>query len=80
MIKGFFADFALASTDSILPFISDQFTFNLEAERRCCADGKIVTYVNSNFYPINVADITTGTTTTARVPFNPLCGCCNPCM
>ena len=57
-----------------------QAAVNLEAERRCCADGKIVTYVNSNFYPINVADITTGTTTTARVPFNPLCGCCNPCM
>ena len=57
-----------------------QAAVNLEAERRCCADGKIVTYVNSNFYPINVADITTGTTTTARVPFNPLFGCCNPCM
>ena len=57
-----------------------QAAVNLEAERRCCADGKIVTYVNSNFYPISVADITTGTTATARVPFNPLCGCCNPCM
>lgn len=51
----------------------------LEAERRCCADNKIVNYVNSNFYPINVADITTADTTTARETFNPLCGCCNPC-
>lgn len=51
----------------------------LEAERRCCADGKIVTYVNSNFYPISVADITTGTTATQRELFNPLCNCCNPC-
>ena len=51
----------------------------LEAERRCCADGKIVTYVNSNFYPISVADITTGTTATQRTVFNPLCSCCNPC-
>lgn len=50
----------------------------LEAERRCCADNKIVNYVNSNFYPISVADVTVGTTATAREVFNPLCGCCNP--
>lgn len=52
---------------------------SLEAERRCCADGKIVNYVNSTFYPVNVADLTTGTTSTARATSNPLCGCCNPC-
>lgn len=52
----------------------------LEAERRCCADNKIVTYVNGNFYPISVADVTTGTTATARTTYNPLCGCCNPVM
>lgn len=51
----------------------------LEAERRCCADNKIVNYVNSNFYPISVADVTTGTTATVRELTNPLCGCCNPC-
>ena len=56
-----------------------QAAVRLEAERRCCADNKIVTYVNSNFYPINVADITTAATTTARELFNPLCGCCNSC-
>ena len=50
----------------------------LEAERRCCADNKIVNYVNSNFYPISVADVTVGTTATAREVYNPLCGCCNP--
>lgn len=49
----------------------------LEAERRCCADNKIVTYVNGNFYPVSVADITTGTTATPRTLTNPLCGCCN---
>lgn len=48
----------------------------LEAERRCCADNKIVNYVNSNFYPISVADVTVGTTATARELSNPLCGCC----
>lgn len=51
----------------------------LEAERRCCADNKIVAYVNGNFYPISVADVTTGTTTTLRETYNPLCGCCNNC-
>jgi hypothetical protein len=49
----------------------------LEAERRCCADNKIVNYVNSTFYPINVADVTVGTTSTAKTVSNPLCGCCN---
>ena len=52
----------------------------LEAERRCCADNKIVSYVNGNFYPVNVADITPATTSTARELYNPLCGCCNPCI
>ena len=57
-----------------------QSAVNLEAERRCCADNKIVSYVNGNFYPISVADVTTGTTTTQRTTYNPLCGCCNTYM
>lgn len=56
-----------------------QAAVNLEAERRCCADNKIVTYVNGTFYPIEVADVTIGTTSTTRSIYNPLCGCCNPC-
>lgn len=52
----------------------------LEAERRCCADNKIVSYVNGNFYPISVADVTTGTTTTPRTTYNPLCSCCGGCF
>ena len=52
----------------------------LEAERRCCADNKIVNYVNGTFYPVSVADVTTGTTATVREVYNPLCGCCTPCM
>lgn len=51
----------------------------LEAERRCCADNKIVSYINGNFYPVSVADVTVGTTATAREIYNPLCGCCTPC-
>lgn len=50
----------------------------LEAERRCCADGKIVGYVNGTFYPRQVSDVTVGTTTTQALLYNPLgdCGCC----
>jgi len=52
---------------------------NLEAERRCCADNKIVNYVNSTFYPVEVADLTVAATATARTTSNPLCGCCGSC-
>lgn len=47
----------------------------LEAERRECADNKIVCYANSVFAPKLVADYTAGTTTTAMATFNPLCCC-----
>ena len=47
----------------------------LESERRACSDGKIVNYSNLMFYPVSVADVTTGTTVTQRNTFNPLCGC-----
>ena len=53
----------------------------IEAERRCCGDNAIVTYANATFYPKQVADVTTGTATTAQTLYNPLpkCGggCCN---
>lgn len=52
----------------------------IEAERRCCGDNSIVTYANATFYPKMVADVTTGTTTTAQSLYNPMpkCGgCCN---
>lgn len=53
----------------------------IEAERRCCGDNAIVTYANATFYPKQVADVTTGTGTTAQTLYNPLpkCGggCCN---
>lgn len=50
----------------------------LEAERRACADNKIVNYVNGTFYPIEVANITVGSTATARNTYNPLCPCSCP--
>lgn len=51
----------------------------IEAERRCCGDNSIVTYANATFYPKMVADVTTGTGTTAQTLYNPLpkCGGCN---
>ena len=52
----------------------------LESERRACNDNKIVNYSNLMFYPVSVADVTTGTTSTARLPFNPICGCNSICM
>ena len=50
----------------------------MEAERRCCGDNAIVNYANATFYPKQVADVTTGTATTAQTLYNPLpkCGCC----
>lgn len=51
----------------------------LEAERRQCADCKIVNYVNSTFAPKLITDYTAGTTSAAASVYNPLaCGqCCN---
>lgn len=47
----------------------------LESERRACSDNKIVNYSNLMFYPVSIADVTVGTTSTSRLPFNPICGC-----
>lgn len=52
-----------------------------EAEKRCCADNSIVNYANATFYPKMVADVTTGTETTAQALYNPIpkcgTGCCS---
>lgn len=67
----------LAVTDAVQPW-RDKAIYDsiaLEAERRCCADNKIMNYSNLMFYPVSVADVTTGTTSTQRIPFNPLCTC-----
>lgn len=51
---------------------------NLEAERRSCADCKIVNYVNSTFAPKLITDYGAGTTSAAAQVYNPLgCGCGN---
>lgn len=43
-----------------------------EIDDRKCGDNTIVNYVNATFYPKMVADVTTGTTTTAQTVYNPL--------
>lgn len=54
-----------------------QTAIETEAKERCCADNSLVTYMNATFYPKQVANVTTGTTTTAQSLYNPLpvCGC-----
>lgn len=51
----------------------------LEAERRQCADCKIVNYVNNTFTPLEIATTTPGSSTVtyaAKTVYNPLCcGC-----
>lgn len=49
-----------------------------ERDERCCGDNSIVNYANATFYAKQVADLTTGTTTTAQTTYNPLptCGYC----
>lgn len=51
----------------------------LEAERRECADSKIVNYANSTFAPKLITDYSAGTTSAAAQVYNPLacgkCGC-----
>jgi hypothetical protein len=50
---------------------------NLEAERRQCADCKIVDYANSTFAPKLITDYGAGTTSAPAEIYNPLaCGCC----
>lgn len=50
-----------------------------ERDERCCGDNSIITYVNATFYPKQVADVTTGTTTTAQSLYNPLPNCGSGC-
>ena len=53
---------------------------NAETRARKCADDIIVNYTNATFYPKMVADVTTGTTTTAQSVYNPLPACsCKSC-
>lgn len=71
--------FALAQADLAAVKAELKSDIKLEAERRCCADNSIVTYTNATFYPKMVADVTTGTTTTAQNTYNPIPNCSGCC-
>lgn len=60
-------------------FLLVQKDIQRERDERCCGDNAIINYANATFYPKMVADVTTGTTTTAQLLYNPLpsCGCCH---
>lgn len=69
----------LAVQEAVRPY-QDKMIYDaiaLESERRCCADSKMVNYMNCQFIPNYLADITPATTSTQRINYNPLCGCCN---
>ena len=72
----------LAVTDATQPWQTKTImdAIALEAERRNCADNKIISYVNGTFAPRYTADLTPATGTTQAVVYNPLCCNCNPVM
>lgn len=68
----------LAVTDAAQPWQTKSImdAIALEAERRMCADNKIISYVNGTFAPRYTADFTVGSGTTQAVVYNPLCCQC----
>ena len=72
----------LDALEASVPLVQERLMGAISAEReaRECGDNAIVNYSNATFYPKMVADITTGTTTTAQVLYNPLpCQCVKRC-
>lgn len=61
-----------------MSFLLVQKDIQRERDERCCGDNAIINYANATFYPKMVADVTTGTETTAQSLYNPLpnCGRC----
>jgi hypothetical protein len=51
---------------------STQNALALETERRMTAENTLVNYMNNMFYPVSVANVTVGTTSTAKTTYNPL--------
>lgn len=75
-------DRRLCALEASVPLVQERLMGAIAAEReaRECGDNAIVNYTNATFYPKMVADVTTGTTTTAQVTYNPLpCQCLKRC-
>ena len=70
----------LAVSEAVKPYEQKMMydAIALEAERRQAADCQIVGYSNCTFYPVNIANVTTGTEVTPKTLFNPL-NCLNGC-
>ena len=71
----------ICALEASVPMVQERLMGAICAERkdRECADNAMVNYMNNTFYAKQVADVTTGTTTTRQVVYNPLpCqkGCC----
>lgn len=73
----------LAVSEATRPY-QDKLLYNaieLERERRECSDCSLLNYMNCTFYPVNIADVSTATTSTPKTLGNPLacvqnhCGC-----
>lgn len=73
----------MAVAEAVRPY-QDKMIYDaiaLERERREANDCQIINYANCTYYPVNIADVTVGTTSTPKAIFNPLgcvqggCGC-----
>jgi hypothetical protein len=64
----------IGALEASVPMVRDQLycAIDRERERRECADRIIIDYSNGMFVPVQNADVTVGTTSTARTPYNPL--------
>ena len=71
--------FALAAADLAAVKSELKKDIAIESEKRCCGDNSIVNYANATFYPKMVADVTTGSTTTAQNTYNPIPSCGTMC-
>lgn len=72
----------LDACEASIPLVQERLmgAISTEREARECGDNAIVNYSNATFYPKMVSDVTTGTTTTAQVLYNPLpCQCLKRC-
>lgn len=64
----------LAVAEAVRPY-QDKMIYDaiaLERERREANDCQIINYANCTYYPVNIADVTVGTTSTPKAIFNPL--------
>jgi hypothetical protein len=70
----------LAVAEAVRPY-QDRMIYDaiaLERERREANDCQIINYANCTYYPVNIADVTVGATSTQKMLYNPL-SCVNGC-